>query len=296
MEVAVIKVLVALVGSLPETVAMGLGRGMANFMRVILRYRKPYLLETLQRCLPEKSDAEREQLMREIYRHFGVTAIEFLRAVHRPPQNMEEWVTVEGAEHWIEAKAQGTGLLGLTGHIGNWELMGAASAQLGYDNYAVVKHLHSAKVDEFLRDGRERMGMRLLSVRRSYRDCLRILRNRGCIVMILDQNMLRDRGVFVDFFGRSACTTPGLAILAAQTQSPVLPVYMLRNPDRTHTLRFLPAIPPPVDHKTDTIREATQTYTHVLENIIRHHPDQWIWFHHRWRTQPLGEAKQVADE
>ena len=296
MDVALIKALVAFVGSLPRAVALRLGCGMAWFARVVVRYRRTELAETLRRCLPEKSEAEVRQLERAIFRHFGLTAVEFLRAIRRPPRNVEAWVRVEGVEHWEAAKARGKGILGLSGHIGNWELMGAVTSQLGYDNYAVVKHLHNPKPDAFLWSARERLGVRQLSVRDSYRDCLRILRKGGRGVMILDQNMRADRGVFVDFFGRPACTTPGLAILAAQTQSPVLPAYMIRNPDGTHTLRFLPPIPPPADRNRETILEATQTYTRVLEDIIRRHPDQWIWFHRRWRTRPPEESEQTGPE
>jgi KDO2-lipid IV(A) lauroyltransferase len=110
---------------------------------------------------------------------------------------------------------------------------------------------------------------------------------------MLDQNMTRTEGVFVDFFGRPACTTPGLAYLAAQSQAPVVPIFLLRNPDHRHTFRVLPVIDPPPDRQPDTMREYTQRYTAVLEGVIREHPDQWIWIHRRWRTQPASGSDRA---
>ena len=117
------------------------------------------------------------------------------------------------------------------------------------------------------------------------------LRANGLVGFLLDQNRPLNQGVFVQFFGRPASTSPGLAVLASQAQAPVIPVFLSRRPDGTHHLQILPLIEPPPDRGPATVLRYTQLYTTVTENAIRRHPDQWTWIHRRWKNQPLpGDA------
>ena len=100
----------------------------------------------------------------------------------------------------------------------------------------------------------------------------------------------------VDFFGVPASTTPGLAVLARKSGSPVLPLFMIRNPDGTHRLIFDEIIPwDAQESPEETIRHMTQRYTAVIEKFVRRYPDQWFWLHRRWRVKP-GEAGSVPAE
>ena len=102
--------------------------------------------------------------------------------------------------------------------------------------------------------------------------------------------MIRDEGVFVDFFGRPACTSPGLAYLSAQTRLPVHPVFIIRQNNGRHLVKVYPPIPPPAGRDPDSIHQATQQYTTVIEEVIRKVPEQWIWIHRRWRTQSVERS------
>lgn len=120
---------------------------------------------------------------------------------------------------------------------------------------------------------------------------------RGEIVaIVLDQNTKRDYGIFVDFMGRPACTSPGLAILAAQTGTPVYPFYATRAPDGSHDVTMMPPLDPPTDKSREAMHDATQRYTKVLEDIIREHPENWMWLHKRWRTQAKPDLATERDD
>ena len=108
----------------------------------------------------------------------------------------------------------------------------------------------------------------------------------------MDQNQTRSRGVFVDFFDRSASTSPGLAILSAQTGAPVLPAFMIHRANFKHEMVTYPAIEPPPDKSPESIHAFTQQYTAVIEDVVRKYPEQWIWLHRRWRTQAIDDTPE----
>jgi KDO2-lipid IV(A) lauroyltransferase len=186
--------------------------------------------------------------------------------------------------------AHGKGVLILSGHVGNWELFGFKARRMGYPVHVIVKEIKGRAVDDMTVRLRERFDIGLIPRQNSYRSCVRALRDNAMIAFMLDQNMIRDEGVFVDFFDRPACTSAGLAHLSALSGIPVVPVFCFREADGSHRFRAYPAIDPPAGRDEETIREATQAYTRRIEDAIREHPDQWIWIHRRWRTRPLAYA------
>lgn len=286
---AVIRAVSAIVGFLSHRAVLRLGAGLGWMTGRVIRYRRRLVLETLRQCLPQLNARERVRIADGMYRHFGIMLFECLYFSGRHAADFGKLVDVEGLEHVETVRAHGGGALVLMGHIGNWELMGLAAAGIWSPLNVVVKDLGHTALNTYWRASRERMGLRLLPRDDSVRDCLKALRRREVVALILDQNMRRHRGLFVEFFGRPACTTPGLAYLSAASGTPVLPAYMVRQPDGRHRLRILAPLDPPPDRDEATLRAHTQRYTTILEGIIRAHPDQWTWIHKRWKTQPPPE-------
>lgn len=276
----------AAVSVLPYPAIPRLGAALGWMMGRVVRHRRRAVIETLGRCLPERTPEECVRIADGMYRHLGTLVFECLYFSGRHAEKFAARVDVVGLDNVEIVRARGGGALVLMGHIGNWELMGLAAASIWNPLNVVVKMLRNKALNEYWRSSRERMGLRLLPRDDAMRDCLKALRRREVVALILDQNMRRKRGIFVDFFGQPACTTPGLAFLSAASKTPVLPVFMIRKPDGRHELCILPPIDPPADREEETIRAATQHYTRALEDIIRAHPEQWTWLHKRWRTRP----------
>jgi KDO2-lipid IV(A) lauroyltransferase len=275
----------SLFGAMSYRTARAVGRGIGFLLGRVLRYRRAYVLDTLRRCLPDRApDAAR--IADGMYRNLGLLIAECLYFSGRRADEFARYVDARGLEHVEAVRARGGGALVLMGHIGNWELMGLAAASIWRPVNVIVKSIGNSGVDTYWRTARARMGLRLLPRNDAMRACIKALRAGEVVALILDQNMRRHRGIFVDFFGRPACTSPGLAYLSAATRTPVLPVYMIRAPDGRHTLRIEPPIEPPPDREEETIRAYTQRYTSTLEALIRAHPEQWTWIHKRWKTKP----------
>ena len=268
-----------------QLLALGRRLGVA-FGAVVGRQRTQAITE-LTRCYPEKSHDEIRAMVRRMFQNLGMNQVELFRWIGGKEDEIESRVTLLHPERAEQALARGKGVAVLTAHIGNWDLMGLWSAKR-YPMTIISKDLRSAAANKFWMEARKRSTLNIVGAHNSYRACLRVLKDNGCLGFILDQNMIRREGIFVDFFGKPACTTPGLAVLAAHAGSPVLPVFMVRRDDGRHEVHILPMMEPPEDRKPEAIAKATQAYTKIIEDFVRQYPEQWIWMHRRWRTKPEG--------
>ncbi|MBU4201134.1 MAG: lysophospholipid acyltransferase family protein [Verrucomicrobia bacterium] len=286
----VIKLLTAWASRLSGEAALRMGRRLGWLLGTVCRYRRAEALETLQRCFPEKSATELRTVAEGMYANLGLYIVETMRMETLDREWLPRNVEVKGLDIVREVLARGKGAVMLSAHIGNFELPSLIAGYFGIPITVITKTIKPAALDEYWTTSRTRLGVKTVSRRGTFRACLAALKANEVLGFILDQNMKRKDGIFVEFFGRPACTSPGLAYLSAMAGSPVIPIFNIRQPNSNHCVEVMPALPPPPDRKPETIHQATQTYTAIIESVIRKHPDQWIWIHRRWRTQPLPES------
>jgi KDO2-lipid IV(A) lauroyltransferase len=182
------------------------------------------------------------------------------------------------------------GVLLLTGHFGNWEVLGYMLATLGLPTVSVARRLDNPRVDEFVLGVRERTGQRILDKKGASREMHKLLVNNEAIGFIADQDAGR-RGLFVDFFGRKASAYKTIALLAIRYEIPIVCGYSIRDGDRYHfTVGAQRLIyPEQWADADDPVRWITQAYTSALEAMIRRKPEQYLWVHRRWKHRPKGE-------
>lgn len=277
------KLTARFLAALPLPVALAIGRGFGRFFSHVVRHRRRETVTRLQVCLPEKTKADCIAIYCSMFSNLGMSIVEMLRISHRGLDDLEGRVTLHGRENLDTLQKGG---LVLMAHIGNWENCGYATSLLGSPCTVVVKPIKNDAIQGHVEATRKKMNLEMLPHTKSYRQCLRRLKEGHTVAIILDQNRTRDQGVFVDFFDKPACTSPGLALMSAQTKNPVVPLFDVRRDHLHHDLYVLPPVPPPKSRKLDALTEATQTYTKLIETMIRKHPDQWMWLHRRWRTKP----------
>ncbi|MFH0878239.1 MAG: lysophospholipid acyltransferase family protein [Lentisphaerota bacterium] len=282
--------IIRFVSSMPLPRALALGKKLGWFYGSVIRYHRKDALEALQRTFPEKSLEEINGIIDRMYAQLGMNAVEISRLAGGKPDNLEQRITIEGEDIAREVLAQGKGALILVAHFGNWDLLGMFTAKRGYPLTIISKTIKNPTLNAMWMKLRNEYGVKIIPARNSYRDCLKVLRKNELLGFILDQNRPLDQGVFVDFFGKSACTSPGLAYMAAQSKAPVMPVFIHRISDSEHVLKVYPPLPPPPDREQASILAATQQYTKVIEDEIRKYPDHWLWIHRRWKTQPPKET------
>ena len=242
-------------------------------------------------AFPELSSQAREKILRKVYRHLGWQLVEFCRMTRYTRENTRYWIRTEGLEHYLAAQARGRGVLVVTGHLGAWELSSFYHSLMGHPMGMVIRRLDNHRLDEFVNGIRCLHGNRVLHKDDFARGLLTAMRAGETVGILMDTNMTPPQGVFVDFFGRQACTASGLARVALKTGAAVLPGFMLWEPaEQKYVLHFGPEL---VFTRTSNpeanIQAATQQCAAATESWIRRYPDQWLWIHRRWKTRPAGE-------
>lgn len=273
---------------LPVRTGLAVGRRLGDVLWWLLPRRRRVALDNLRRALGhEQPPAALHRLGRRSFQHLGMNLVEGCRYFLRPTEVMLSRVHVEGGEQLKAAAAEGRGVLVLTAHQGNWELLAAAHGLVGLPLSIVVRPLDHPLLDALAARFRRRSGAELIVKRRAVGEIVRALRRGRMVGVLLDQNATREEGVFVPFFGALASTSKGLALLALRTGAPVLPVFLRRQPDGGHCMEVRPPVPPPPD--ADVVAY-TARFNEVLEAAIRRAPEQWLWMHARWRTRPREAA------
>jgi len=275
--------------------ARPLARRLAARVAGILYALSPKLRKTaetnLRIAFPEWTEAQRDAVIRGMVRNLGWMAAEFARFPKYSREDIEEIVVLDGNENFVDGRKQGKGVLILTGHIGAWELSSFAHALYGYPLHFMARPLDNQRIDALVNSYRCSSGNRAIFKNESARVMLKILKDAGTIGVLADQNTMLDEAVFVDFFGKSASTTTGIARVALHTGAAVVPGYAVWDESiGKYRLRFEPAMEliRTGDAERD-ILENTQRFTKVIEDIIRKYPDQWVWMHGRWSVRPKGE-------
>jgi KDO2-lipid IV(A) lauroyltransferase len=292
LEYGVVWLILQLLGVLPRAMARGLAAWVARVLYALL----PKLRETaefnLQLAFPNWSVPQRNAVIRGMIRNLGWMAAEFARLPNYTKDNIGDVVVLSGHENFLAGHRRGKGVLYLTGHIGAWELSSFAHALYGFPLHYMARPLDNAGVDALVNRYRGLSGNQPIFKNESARALLKILRASGTVGILADQNTMPEEGVFVDFFGKAACTTTGIARVALHTDAAVVPGYAHWDPNiGKYRLHFEPAVE--LVRTGDTERDIfvnTQKFAKVIENIIRKYPEQWVWVHARWKTRPKGEA------
>jgi Kdo2-lipid IVA lauroyltransferase/acyltransferase len=246
----------------------------------------------LRLAFPEKSAAERQQILRKLYRNLGWLLAEFCQMPRYTPETTRSFIRYEGLQHYLAARDEGKGVLILTGHLGAWELSSFYHSLMGYPMSIVIRRLDNPLVDSLVNHIRCLHGNQVLHKDDFARGLLASMRRGETVGILMDTNMTPPQGSFVNFFGQPACTGSGLARIAMKTGARVLPGFLLwQEATQQYVLRFgAPlCLAASGDVEADVLAN-TALFTKVIEDYIRQYPDQWLWVHRRWKTRPQGEA------
>ena len=249
-------------------------------------------IHNLMRSFPDMKLKEIIRLAKESYINFTLVAVDFFDIPFLTKDNLHQWIRIEGLDNYTEACNEGKGVLIFSAHFGNWEIGNAALAIVTRPFIFVYRVLDSPLLERVITSVRASYGNVSLPKDKAMRPMIRLLKNGATINLLIDQNVAWYEGVFVDFFGRKACTTPGLTLLALHTKSPVLPVFTRRLPDGKYLLEIGKKVEIVRSENRETdILINTQNFNNIIEEHIRQYPEQWFWVHQRWKTK-LCQVKQ----
>jgi Kdo2-lipid IVA lauroyltransferase/acyltransferase len=271
--------------SLPAGLAMG--RRLGDLMRRFSKKRYGVALKNLKIAYGDTlSDGERERIAQESFRHFGMFAVESLKFGYLPQEEVEQRLSVqEGSfEDLQEVLSHGKGCLLVTGHLGNFEIASRWIIPRGYELLAIVREARDRGTTEMMTRARERSGVKVVTLKQSLKPVLSTLKRNSLVAIVCDQNAT---DVFVPFFGHETGTVDGPAKLSLRTGAPLFFYCCIRDGKGSYKIHYEGHIWPERtdDEKADVERIMTEVNAR-LERMIRLYPEQWLWFHDRWKNSP----------
>jgi KDO2-lipid IV(A) lauroyltransferase len=247
-------------------------------------------IQNLGLAFPEMSLAERDAIARRMFVHLGMSAME-ITSIRSFNDQLERYMAVEGGQVLTAALARGKGVVFVTGHVGNWELMARVVARIGAPVSAVAKRGGDVRAMRLIEGWRADGAVTTLwrEDASTARALLKVFKENRVLGLLVDQDT-NVQGIWVPFFGRPAWSARAPADLALRSGAPILVGTSHRPTERPGDgMRFeiveIPYDPKPVDKEAEVVR-ITAACQAALESAIRRHPADWVWMHERWKTQP----------
>jgi KDO2-lipid IV(A) lauroyltransferase len=277
----------AVLRCLSRSAAIRLADALGWFAFAILRLRRREVEENLRIAFgTRKSPGELRQVAIRTYQNSLLTFFEFVQP--RLLGSIEDgcFLPIEGYEHYASVK--GRPAISLLSHFGNWEAVSLYAVREGVRFIAFVKLLHNPLIDREVTAIRHAMGVDILPVTASLKRAVDAVREGKWLAMLGDQDARR-RGIFVNFLGRPASTFEGAALFSWKLNLPILPMFCAREEGPLRKLRLYvlpPILPEPGAERDAEVRRLTEAHVRALEGMIERFPDNYFWFHRRWKTKP----------
>jgi KDO2-lipid IV(A) lauroyltransferase len=275
-------------GRLPLSVSRAAGTALGSATLRLLPRNRARIMDHLELAFPELDESRRLMIARGCARHFGLMLAEVAWLWHARTSEVETVCRIDGLEHLQAALDEKRGAMLATAHCGNWELLAARLPIAGVPLMSAVRELDDPRLDRLVTAIRTRFGIQIVPRGPAAgRQLARALGRNGVGGLLIDQDIRDVPGVFVPFFGRPAWTPSGAALLSIRMRCPMVPGFIHRRSDGTHLAEIHPPLPQPsAGTIEDRVEELTATATAAIEGQVRAHPEQWVWMHRRWRTQP----------
>lgn len=258
----------------------------------VWKSRRAIALDNLRKCvdLGVLSLAQSpEEVIKENFRNLGRSFIEVVKIYFGRGRGTLRKTVIRGMEHFEKARAKGKGVIFITGHCGNWELLAIMSSYKVAPLSVVARPLNNPYLNTFLEKARSRYGNRAIYKKGALRAILATLKDGGLVGILMDQAVLPDEGYVISFLGRGAWTTKMPALLARKTGAPAVPVF-IRRTGEGHEITVHPEVSLSSNsNQEEAVREDTERFSSFIEDYIRENPSQWLWMHRRWKRVPQGE-------
>ncbi|HEY7861997.1 MAG TPA: lysophospholipid acyltransferase family protein [Gemmatimonadaceae bacterium] len=295
-QYAALRAFAALLGVLSWRRATSLAGAVGTMFYSPLGIRRRVAERQIAAAFPEFPLREVQRVARESFRHLGRVAAETALLSRLDASGVRAHIEgIDGLELLTRQTEQGRGAIVLTGHLGNWELGGAAVAANGLPIDVVVRLMGNPLFDGYLSRTRLRLGMTVVRDRDAVRHTARALRDGHLVAFLIDQSGLHIASSFVNFFGRPAKTPRGPAVLALRLGVPVFFGVSIRLPDDRYHIHIREIVTERTGNTDIDVDAILNEYSRTLEHFVREAPEQYFWQHRRWKRQPEGTPPELGD-
>lgn len=261
-----------------------------EFLGILLFYlwrsRRNIAIENLRKSISSHAlsiSETPEKIIRDNFRNLGRSLSEIIKIYYGAGRKIIDSVKIEGAENVYKAKSEGRGILFITGHCGNWELMVVATSAKLLPSSGIARQINNPYINRLIERVRQRYGNSVIYKKGALKAVMKVLKNNGSVGILMDQAVLSDEGYVVDFLGRGAWTTKMPALIARKTGAVVLPAFIHRT-EKGHKIKIYPAVElSDTGDKEAAVLEDTKKFSGFIETYIKEHPSEWLWIHRRWK-------------
>jgi KDO2-lipid IV(A) lauroyltransferase len=265
-------------------------------LKKLSKRRSGIVAKNLRIAFPHYTEGEISALTRAISRHFSSVFIEIITIfVKKQPEKILKKVEILHPKFLEKALDKKKGVILFSAHFGNWELIPLIlSRQLNQKVNSVAREMNNPLVEKKVKQFRKYMGSQLIDKRNSVRTILKRLEKNGIVYLLIDHNTIAREGVFVDFFGKPASTVTSVSQLHLKRAIPIIPIFIHYEKDKIilELLDEIDATGTSTGNQKEDILQLTQRCTSIIEEKIRQYPEQWFWFHNRWKTRPPERVKR----
>jgi KDO2-lipid IV(A) lauroyltransferase len=275
---------------LPRPICLAIGGALGSLIYHIDRKHRQIALSNLKIAFGTRlSDAKQKQVAKASFRHFGSVFADIIKIRNMKQDKVLRFISIEGTEHLEKAMLKGKGVLIFSAHLGNWEMATAPVSEIG-KVHVIARPLDNRLLEKELLQIRKKLGANVIYKQQAARPILHALMANEMVAILIDQNVVRNQAVFVDFFGKPAATTPSLAAFFLKTDAPIVPVFCYPIQSGKYHIKIHQPLKINVTGKEEQdILKITQLCTKIIQDQIQEHPDVWLWFHNRWKTRPEEE-------
>ncbi len=289
---AALRFIMAIVEMLPRDLALKFATMLGEIVAMLDGKERRLAEANLRRAYGDTWSEEKINLVaRECFVQMARNAADVIRSTRWDENDLRDLIDVEGVEHFDRAMQRGKGVVGVTGHIGNFELSAAWFAAVKKTPISVIgRRLYDERLDTLVVENREKFGMEVIPSDASAKKVYTVLKSGRMLGVLMDLDSSRVTGYFVPFFGHPAKTAAGPMYIGRKTGSPVVPLALFRTQDDRYLLKILPAFDIPVtDNKEEDVKSALLMCNKALEQLINFDPTQWAWIHNRWKSKPTPQ-------
>ncbi|MBI3314088.1 MAG: lysophospholipid acyltransferase family protein [Candidatus Omnitrophica bacterium] len=292
------RLVAGMVYILPRRVALALARAMGFFSYLIVWRHRIRTVENLRRAYGrEKSEAEIKQIARKVFENMAETAVELLQMPKLNFEKVRRIVDTGNAfEIYQKLLAEGKGIISITAHIGNWELLAGVFGLAGFSGGVLARRIYYAPYNDWIVDARLAIKVPTIYRDESAKRIFELLGRNQIIGLLPDQDIEGLKGEFVPFFGEPAYTPIAPVKIALATGAPIAVNFLIRQPGDRYKLVMGEIIRPVVQTtREEAVRQYTAVWMKAIEDMIRAYPEQWAWMHNRWKTQPAEAASESLE-
>jgi KDO2-lipid IV(A) lauroyltransferase len=290
-----LRILFFLTNCLPERATFKLSEKLGSlFMFFSTRYRRR-IRKNLQIAFGSSCDVQQVQnLTGKVAKNLGCIFAETLLSSTKKKDTILDKISVHGTENLDNALSCGKGVMAVSAHLGNFSLLGVKMLSAGYPFTMLVKESKYPGMARASREIQKKQGGQFIYVdpwSKALRHIMSSLRNNEVVCLLADENKKHSETV-VEFFGHPAPTAIGPAMLSLRTGALVVPIFIVRHADLSHTIFIEPHLTPVLTGNiSEDIFTITAAYTQVIEHYVRKYPDQWFWVNRRWKKGKIKKRK-----